>query len=139
MSLQSTPSGTVRRLAGRCIAALLVAGAIAGTLGARAEPAASAPSYAVALALEAGGERSAPRVLARAGEPFAVASGAWRVEMTVREAPTPGTVWVTSRILKGSDVVSAPTLLARLNEQATIKAGGTDAAVTLSLVVTPQP
>ena len=58
MNLQPTPSGTVRRLAGRCIATLLVAGAIAGTLGARAEPAASAPSYAVALALEAGGARS---------------------------------------------------------------------------------
>jgi beta-lactamase regulating signal transducer with metallopeptidase domain len=139
MSLQPTPSGTVRRLAGRCIATLLVAGAIAGTLGARAEPAASAPSYAVAMSLEAGGERSAPRVLARAGEQFAVASGAWRVEMTVREAQMPGTVWVMSRVLKGKDVVSAPTLLARVNEQATIKAGAADAAVTLSLVVTPQP
>jgi hypothetical protein len=30
-------------------------------------------------------------------------------------------------------------LLARLNEQATIKAGAGDAAVTLSLVITPQP
>ena len=139
MSLQPTPSGAVRRLAGRCIATVLVAGAIAGTLGARAEPAASAPSYAVAMALEAGGERSAPRVLARGGEQFAVASGAWRVEMTVREAQMPGTVWVMSRVLKGTDVVSAPTLLARLNEQATIKAGAGDAAVTLSLVITPQP
>jgi beta-lactamase regulating signal transducer with metallopeptidase domain len=139
MSLQPTPSGTVRRLAGRCIAALLVAGAIAGTLGARAEPAASAPSYGVAMTLEAGGERAAPRVLARAGEQFAVASGVWRVEMTVREVQMPGTVWVTSRILKGTDVVSAPTLLARVNEQATIKAGDADAAVTLSMVVTPQP
>jgi beta-lactamase regulating signal transducer with metallopeptidase domain len=139
MSLHSTPSGTVRRIAGRCIVAVPVAGAVAGTLGARAEQVAAAPSYAVALALDAGGERSAPRVLARAGEQFAVASGAWRLEMTVRQAQTPDTVWVMGRILKGKDIVSAPTLLARLNEPATLKVGADDTALTLSLVVTPQP
>jgi hypothetical protein len=63
-----------------------------------------------------------------------VASGAWRVEMTVREAKTPGDVWLTGRILKGADIVSAPTLLARVNDKATIKAGD----VTLSLTVVPR-
>lgn len=72
MSLQLTPAGTIRRRAGRCIVALLATGAIAATLGARAEQAAAAPSYVVTMMLDAGGERSAPSVLARAGEQFAV-------------------------------------------------------------------
>lgn len=134
MSLQLPPSGTIRRRVGRCIVALLATGAIAATLGARAEQAAAAPSYVVEMALEADGERSAPSVLARAGEQFAVASGAWRVEMTVREAKTPGDVWLTGRISKGADIVSAPTVLAHVNEKATIKTGD----VTLSLTVTPR-
>lgn len=131
MSLQLTPSGTIRRRAGRCIVALLATAAVAATLGARAEQAAAAPSYLVEMALDAGGERSTPRVLAKAGEPFAVASGAWRVELTVREATTPGDVWLTGRILRGADIVSAPTLLARVDEKATIKTSD----VTLSLTV----
>jgi beta-lactamase regulating signal transducer with metallopeptidase domain len=134
MSLQLTPSGTIRRRAGRCIVALLATGAIAATMGARAEQAAAAPSYLVAMVLDAGGERSAPNVLAKAGEQFAVAAGAWRVEMTVREAKTPGNVWLTGRILRGADIVSAPTLLARVNDKATVKAGD----VTLSLIVSPR-
>jgi beta-lactamase regulating signal transducer with metallopeptidase domain len=139
MSLQLTPSGAVRRLVGRCIVALLAAGAIAGTLGARAEQAASAPSYLVQMALDAGGERSAPRILARAGEQFAVASGGWRLEMTVREAQAAGTVWLAGKIFKGNDVVSAPTLLARLDDKTTIKVGAGNDAVVLSLTVSPQP
>ena len=134
MSLQLTPSGTIRRRAGRCVVALLATAAVAATLGARAEQAAAAPSYFVTMVLDAGGERSAPSVLARAGEQFAVASGAWRVEMTVREAKTPGDVWLTGRILKGADIVTAPTLLARVNDKATIKAGD----VTLSLTILPR-
>jgi len=134
MSLQLTPSGTIRRRAGRCVVALLATAAVAATLGARAEQAAAAPLYVVEMALDAGGEQSAPRVLARAGEQFAVASGAWRIEMTVREAKTPGDVWLTGRILKGAAIVSAPTLLARVNDKATIKAGD----VTLSLTVLPR-
>jgi beta-lactamase regulating signal transducer with metallopeptidase domain len=139
MSLQLTPSGTVRRFAGRCIVTLLAAGAIAGTLGARAEQAASAPSYFVQMTLDAGGERAAPRVLARAGEQFAVASGAWRLEMTVRQAPTDGAVWLTGKVFKGSEIVSAPTLLTRLNDKATIKVGDGNDAMVLSMTVSPQP
>ena len=135
MSLQLSPPGTIRRRVGRCIIALLATGAVAATLGARAEQAAAAPSYLVEMALDAGGERSAPRVLARGGEQFAVASGTYRVEMTVREAKTPGDVWLTGRILKGADIVSAPTLLVRVNDKATINTGD----VTLSLTVLPRP
>jgi beta-lactamase regulating signal transducer with metallopeptidase domain len=139
MSLQQTPSGTVRRFAGRCIVTLLATGAIAGTLGARAEQVASAPTYLVQMALDAGGERAAPRVLARAGEQFAVASGAWRLEMTVRQAPTDGAVWLAGKVFKGDKVVSAPTLLARLNDKATIKVGDGNDAMVLSMTVSPQP
>jgi beta-lactamase regulating signal transducer with metallopeptidase domain len=134
MSLQLPPSGTTRRRAGRCIVALLATGAIAATLGARAEQVAAAPSYVVDMMLDAAGTRSAPRVVARAGEQFAVAADDWRIEMTVREAKTPGEVWLTGRILKGTSIVSAPTLLARVNEKATVQAGD----VTLSMTVSPR-
>ncbi len=137
MSLQLTPSGTVRHLVGRCIVALLAVGAIAGTLSARAEQAASAPAYSVEMALDAGGEQSTPRVLAKAGEKFAVASGKWRIEITVRQAQTPGDVWLSGKLFNGTDVVSAPTLLARLNEMATIKVGDGNKPFTLSMIVSP--
>ena len=139
MSLHLTSSGPVRRLVGRCIVGLLATGAIAGTLGARAEQVASAPSYLVQMALDAGGERSAPRVLAKAGEQFAVASGAWRLEMTVREAQPAGSVWLAGKIFKGKEIVSAPTLFARLNDKATIKVGAGGDAVALSVTISPQP
>jgi beta-lactamase regulating signal transducer with metallopeptidase domain len=139
MSLQPSPSGTIRRLAGRGILALLAAGAFAGTLSARAEQSAAKPAYAVAMTMDAGGDQSTPRVLTRADEKFAVASGGWRVEMTVRPAQKPDEVWLTGKVLKDGDVISAPTLLARLNEKATIKAGDAGRAFALSMVVSPQP
>lgn len=139
MSLQQTPSGPVRRLAGRCLVSLLAAAAIAGTLTARAEQAAAAPSYSVAMTMDAGGEQSTPRVVARAGEQFAVASGKWRLEMTVRQAKTPGEVWLVGKILNGPELVSNPTLLARLNENATIKVGDGLKPFAVSMVVSPQP
>jgi beta-lactamase regulating signal transducer with metallopeptidase domain len=140
MSLQPSPSGTVRRLAGRSILALLAAGAFAATLSARAEQSAAKPSYAVAMTMDAGGEQSAPRVLTRADEKFAVASGGWRLEMTVRPAQKADEVWLTGKVLKDGDVISAPTLLARLNEKATIKVGDAGQSLfALSMVVSPQP
>lgn len=139
MSLQLAPSGMVRRLAGRYIAAVLVAGSFTPVLGAHAEPVAATPTYAVAMALEAGGEKSAPQVLAKAGEQFAVASGDWRVEMTMRQGKTPADVWLAGRIFKGANVVSAPTLMAHVNEKAAIKVGGSDDPFSLSMVVSPQP
>jgi len=101
MRFQSSPSRIVRRLAGRYIATALVACSFAGSLSAHAEPVAAEPTYAVAMALEAGGEKSAPLVLAKAGEQFAVASGAWRVEMTVRQAKTPTKVWLAGKVFNG--------------------------------------
>lgn len=140
MSLQQlTESGTVRRLAWRCVVSLLTVGAIAGTLSARAEEVAAAPLYAVAMTHDVNGEQSAPRVLAKAGEKFAVASGEWRVEMTVRQAQTFGDVWLAGKLFKGSEVVSAPTLLAHLNKKATIKVGDSSTPFALSMIVSPQP
>ena len=139
MSLQLSPAEIVRRLAGRCIAIVLVAGSFTGALSAHAEPVTAAPTYAVAMALEAGGEKSAPRVLAKAGEQFAIDSGDWRVEMTVRQGKTPTDVWLAGKVLKGSNVVSTPTLMAHVNEKAVIKVGDSSDPFSLSMVVSPQP
>jgi beta-lactamase regulating signal transducer with metallopeptidase domain len=137
MSLQQTPPGTIRRLAGRCTLALLAVGAFGATLGARAEQA--APRYAVALQLQEGGTQATPRVLTRAGEQFSVESGEWRLDMTVRQADTPDKVWIAGKLLKNKEVVSAPTLLARVGEAATIRVGEDDKAFSLAMTVSPQP
>lgn len=139
MSLQLSPSGTIRRIAGRCIVGLFAAAAVAGTLSARAEQASAAPTYSVQMTLEADGAQSAPRVVTRAGEKFAVVSGAWQIEMTLREGQAPGAVWATAVISKASEVVSTPTLLTHLNENAGIKVGEGDKSFAVSLVVSPQP
>ena len=139
MSLQLPSPGITRRIAGRCVLALLAASAIGATLGARAEQAAAAPVFAVALTLDAGAEQAAPRLLAKSGEPFTVASGAWRIEMTVRPGQAAGTAWITGKLLKDGVVVSAPTLLARVNEKATVRVGDGGQAVVLAMVVAPQP
>jgi beta-lactamase regulating signal transducer with metallopeptidase domain len=157
MSLQHNPPGTLRRLAGRCALAVLTAGAFGATLGVRAEPSASSPQHSVAMAaapgsdqtettkiydvvmlLDVGGKLSSPRVLARAGEKFSVASDEWRLDMTVRQADTPDTVWMAGKLFKGEEVVSAPTLLARIGERATIRVGDSDRAFALSMTVSPQ-
>jgi hypothetical protein len=155
MNLQQTPPGTVRRLAGRCVIALLAVGAFGATLGVRAEQAAANPVYAVnfdaganggaartyyavAFDVDANGERSAPRVLAKADERFGVASGDWRIDMTVRPGPAPGQVWIAGTLSKAGEVVSTPKLLARFNEQATIKVGDGDKTFTVSMVISPQ-
>ena len=132
-------SATVRRLAEHCAATLVIAGIIAGTPAVHAEQTAATPSYAVAMTVAAHGEESAPRVLAKAGEPFAVASGAWRVEMTVRPVEASDDVWVSGRILNGGAVVSAPTLRTHLNEAATVRVGAGDDPFTLSMIVVRQP
>jgi type II secretory pathway component GspD/PulD (secretin) len=46
---------------------------------------------------------------------------------------------LAGKVYKGSEVVSAPTLLARLNDKATIKVGDGKDAMVLSMTVSPQP
>jgi bla regulator protein BlaR1 len=137
MQLQSIPPGFPRRLAGRCLVGILATGAVFATLAARAEE--MAATYSVAMTIDAGDTHSSPHVLAREGEPFAIATGPWRVDMTVRAAKQAGTVWVVSKVTKDGTVVGTPNLLTRVNEQAGVKAGdGTD-PFALSMVVTPVP
>ena len=139
MHIQLSTSGTVRRFATRSIGTILVAGSITGAISAQAEPVATTSTYMVSMALEAGGEKSTPRVLAKAGEQFAVASGNWRVEMTVRPGETLADVWVSSKIFKGSNLVSSPTLMAHLNEKAAINVGDSSDAFSLAATVSSQP
>lgn len=158
MSLQQTPPGTLRRLAGRCLLALLALGAAGATLGVRAEQAAVAPMYSVALNVDAGdslpesfqlfadamsmdatGTPQTPRVLARAGDTFSVASEGWRVDMSVRPGGAPHEVWVAGKLFKDGKLVTSPTLLAHLGEQASIRVGDSERTFTLVMVVSPQP
>lgn len=138
MSLQLSSPGPARRIAGRCIVAVLAAGAIAAALGARAEQMASAPTYSVAMTLDAGAEHAEPRVLAKGGEAFAIGSGDWHIEFTVRPAQSADRVWVDGKLIKNDEVVGAPKLLARLGEKATVKAGDAGQAISLSMVVSKQ-
>jgi bla regulator protein BlaR1 len=137
MQLQSTLPAVSRRIAGRCLVGVLSAGAIFGTLAARAESA--APTYSIAMTIDAGGEHASPRVLAKGGEQFAVATGPWRIEMTVRAAKTAGEIWVVSKVYKDGAVVGAPKLLARLDGPVGVKLGSNVDPFALSMVVTQQP
>jgi bla regulator protein BlaR1 len=139
MHIQLYTCGTVRRFATRSIGTILVAGYITGAISAHAEPVATTSTYMVSMALEAGGEKSTPRVLAKAGEQFAVASGNWRVEMTVRPGETPADVWVSSKVFKDSTLVSSPALMAHVNEKAVIKVGDNSDAFSLATTVSVQP
>lgn len=155
MSQQQTSPKSRRSFGGHCILASLAMGMITATLNVRAEPAPPSPHYsvamdvkgdqsspltfyAVAMTLDANGAQSAPRILTRAGEPFAVASGDWRLEMVVRPGQTPGEAWVAGKLFKGANLVSAPKLLTRYHQKATIQAGDSDKQIILSMVVSPQ-
>lgn len=156
MNLQHTQPGTFRRLAGRCTLALLALGAFGATLGARAEQAAAVPRYVVALAMaegkpqttafelragafESDAKQSIPRVITPAGEKFSVSSGEWRLDMIVRPAETLDKVWLTGKLFKGTSLVTAPTLLTRVGEAATVKVGEGDQAFSMAMTVTQQP
>jgi beta-lactamase regulating signal transducer with metallopeptidase domain len=137
MQLQSTPPHPSRRLAGRCLLGVFAAGAIFATLAVRAEQ--PAATYSVAMTIDAAGAQSAPRIQVRGGEQAAVATGPWRVEMTVRPAKTVGDVWVASKIYKDDKVVGAPTLLTHMGDKVGVKVGEASAPFALSLVVAQLP
>lgn len=158
MSLQQTVPGTLGRLAGRCLLALLAAGAVGATVGVRAQQATTAPSYSIAMAIDTttvpqapfrvqadaveantGNGAKTPRVVTAAGSPFSVASDGWRVDMTVRPAETPDGVWLAGKVYRGEELVSTPTLLSRIGQRATIAVGDSAHPFTMSMVVTPQP
>jgi beta-lactamase regulating signal transducer with metallopeptidase domain len=157
MRLQQTPPGTIRRLAGRCTLALLAAGAFGATLGVRAEQPPAKPQYSVALAIASGSEpdvtlkltaesfvqdstrQGLPRVVTAAGEKFSVSSGEWRLDMVVNPGDTPDKVWLTGKLFKGAVLVTAPTLLARVGEPATVRVGEGEQSFGMAMTVSPQP
>jgi len=160
MNLQHALPGSLRRVLGRCAVVLLAAGAFGATLGVRAEPAASAPMYSVALSLDGGvqepesirlhfnamerdeSDTASPlHILARSGESFSVASDGWRIDMTLRQGDAADQVWLAGKLYKDKALVSTPTLLTRLGEQATVRVGDGDGDALFSLVmkVTAKP
>lgn len=126
-----------RRTASRVLVGLLVASAVAGTLAVRSSHAATAQRYAIQLALVTGSDKSLPRVQVRDGEPFTVATGPWRVEMTVRAAARPGTVWVESKVYRDKHIVGTPKVLTHLQEPAGIRVEEQQGAFAMMVVVTP--
>lgn len=135
MSLQMSVPGIARRLAGSCIVAVLAAGAMIATLSARAEQVATAATYSVTMTLDTGAEHAEPRILARAGEAFAIATDKWRIELNVQPAETANRVWIAGKLIKNDKVVAAPTLLTQLGDKATVTAGDGEQAIALSMVV----
>jgi len=57
----------------------------------------------------------------------------------VNPATTPDTVWLAGKLFKGSVLVTAPTLLARLGEPATVKVGEGEQTFSMAMTVSPQP
>lgn len=139
MSLQLPAPGSTRRLAGRCAVAVLLMGAMAATVGARAGQQAGAPVYTIAMNFDAGGEHGEPRLLAKAGETFAVASGEWRFEFAARPGQSDGTVALAGKLIKNGKVIASPTLLTRLGDKAGVRAGEGGDQIALSMVVAQQP
>jgi len=78
-------------------------------------------------------------ILARSGESFSVASDGWRIDMTVRQGDTADQVWLAGKLYKDKALVSTPTLLTRLGEQATVRVGDGDALFSLAMKVTAKP
>jgi bla regulator protein BlaR1 len=137
MQLQSTPPHPSRRLAGRCLLGLCAAGALFAALAVQAgQPAAT---YSVALTIDAGSVHSAPRVLAKDGQQFAVATGPWRVETTVRAAKSAGDVWIASKIYKHQKIVGTPTVLAHVGASVGVKVDDDDGQLALLMVVVQAP
>ena len=95
----------------------------------------SSTIYDVVIVGSGAGGGMAGYVLAKAGEAFAIASGDWRIEFTLRPAQSANEVWLAGKFIKNDKVVGAPTLLSRLGDKATVKAGAGDEAFALSMVV----
>jgi bla regulator protein BlaR1 len=142
MSLKQGHPGKIRRLAGRVAVLSLVLGAGAASLLARADVAAvpAAAVYDVAMTLSTGGATATPRVLARGGEAFAVASEQdgvkWRAEFTITKAGAADTVWIAGKIDRDSAPFARPKLLGRLGETVGLKVDdGGGKSIALSMVV----
>lgn len=141
MHLKQTPPRTVRRLAGSIAVAGLVItfgfAAMAAHAGTHAP--AEAGQYDIQMQLTAGGETSAPRVRARAGEAFAVSSsgagGVWRGEFIVQKVNASSVFFKT--VFKHDDrIVGNPNLMVHLGSPATVAITGQDEADNIKLQLT---
>jgi len=87
----------------------------------------AAGTYEVRMKLGIHGEDSAPRLLVRENEPFAVAGEhggkPWRVEFTLDKTGDARTVRLTGKILDGGQTLAAPILVGKLGEQVGVKVG----------------
>lgn len=139
MRLSQSQLNIKRRTVGRlALVALILAGAGA-TLVAWAGDA-PARVYDVQLTLDAGGQKAAPRVLARAGEPFAVSSThggvTWTAQFTLTQAGTPDGFMAKGKIDSGESTVARPALLGKLGAPVRVRIGDADKAFDLAMVVT---
>jgi hypothetical protein len=141
MSLQQGQFGKIRRRAGRFAVLSLALGAGAGSMVARADVAvAPAAMYDVAITMSTDGAQSSPRVQARGGEAFAIASEQngvrWRTEFIIAKIGATDTVKVSGKIDRAGETFSRPTLVGRLGEPIAIKvrdAAGHDFALSMAV------
>lgn len=140
MSLQQTSPGTARRLAGRCLLALLVTLGVGATLTVRAEQAATASSFSVHMTVDPGDGSAAPHSVTWLADKFSVRTPEdWQLDMAVSAAQRPGEVWLSGKIIKGKETIGAPRLLTRIGEPATIKVGDGAHPFAVTMVVSRQP
>ena len=87
----------------------------------------AAGTYEVRMKLAIHGENSAPRLLVREHEPFAVAGEhggkPWRVEFTLDKTGDARTVRLAGKIIEGGRTLAAPVLIGKLGEQLGVKVG----------------
>lgn len=123
MTSHQFPPRAARRLTGRLLVAVLVC---ASALSARADttPPAGAKTYDVSMTFTTAAGKSAPRVMARAGEPFKVAMASNGVKMSASFVATPvdlKNVKLVGTVECGNRSPSHPILVTPLGVRATVK------------------
>jgi len=87
----------------------------------------AAGTYEVRMKLAIHGEDSAPRLLVREHEPFAVAGEhggkPWRVEFILDKTGDARTVRLAGKIIEDGRTLAAPVLVGKLGEQLGVKVG----------------
>ncbi|MDB5936639.1 MAG: energy transducer TonB [Massilia sp.] len=126
MTLHQSQPRAARRLTGRLLVAALVCASGYSALSARADtaPRAGAKTYDVSMTFTTPAGKSAPRVLARGGEPFKVAMSDKGVKMMASFVVTPvdiKNVRLEGTVECGNGTPAHPVLITRLGMSATVK------------------
>lgn len=83
-------------------------------------------SYGVNMTIAIHGEQATPRLLVRAGEPFAVAGEhggtSWRIEFTLDRIGG-GMARLAGKIMEGGQIIAAPVLVGALGERMSVQIG----------------